>query len=308
MAKRGISLKRVTPLTKGASAGQGAALPKWIAPQPQIGDTDDPYSHGADVKAGRRITSEAVAAASQRMNASAPQKRRAPEPEPADDELDELGEGDDEIDTTIFDKRDHKRADNEIEHEIRAEVERRVHQRMADFNAMLGGAGPQPAPALAQAAQQAPILQYAPTADADIDRLWDWIRRDTDKGALFFGQAPTTSANLHRVMVALVQMEAVGAAVMRAVYYVDPSTTVHIGFLMVAPILTDDKLAVAHIYLCPEWRSRLPPLMHNFVEMAQKWLSPGTKLALLPGDAASDHLYKQVLTPLGFVAHTLYVR
>lgn len=160
-------------------------------------------------------------------------------------------------------------------------------------------------------AEQAAPLEGAPvkattlttrpiTAEA-VDCLWDWIRQDADKGHAFLGQTFPTSLALHKFMATLNEYEPYGTAIVRAVHVADTL----IGFAMLLPI--QDGCGVMHIYLMPSVRGTLAQLTPYLVNAAQA-LRPDLKLAVSSRDAGWARLHRQVLTPLGFREHTLFVR
>jgi hypothetical protein len=101
--------------------------------------------------------------------------------------------------------------------------------------------------------------------EADVDRLWDWIRTDEDKGARFLGSACATSAHMRQRLTVYLQM---GTLV--AVDDAASGVPMHIGFASVHP--TSELTAAVHLYLQPAIRGRLtqvgPPLLREAQEAA----------------------------------------
>ena len=80
---------------------------------------------------------------------------------------------------------------------------------------------------------------------------------------------------------------------------------VPIGFAMLGPIL--DGVGLLHLYLAQAARGRLAELTPLLVQAAQD-LKPALKLAVSSPTPAWARLHRQVLAPLGFREHTLFVR
>lgn len=146
------------------------------------------------------------------------------------------------------------------------------------------------------------LVTASASSREDVDRLWDWIRQDPDQGAEFLSARMATSVDLHTVIAVLQQGEARGLSIIRSVYVADQ----HMGFAMLAPILTAENVAVVHIYLRPEARGHLAYLVAPLTELASQ-LAPGVRLAVLSEDKGLAALRK-LLAPLGFTEHTMFVR
>lgn len=143
-----------------------------------------------------------------------------------------------------------------------------------------------------------------PVRVGDVDRLWDWLRADADKGQAFLGKPMTTSVALHAQIRFLVeQTEPEGVAIIRSLYWHEE----HFGFAMLAPILAADRTALLHIYLKKDARGALATLVQALVELAEQAV-PGMHLAVSSADATWARLHRSLLAPLGFVEHTMFVR
>lgn len=183
---------------------------------------------------------------------------------------------------------------------------------------LMGGRGPFTMPAHVTPAEpvfdprvfatSAPIYTR-PIGLADTDRLWDWIRRDKDQGKAFFGQVFESSVSLHTFMGRLSQAEQYGVALIRAIAFDDDAnqSIQHLGFVCCSPILADMKTALVHIYLREDQRGSLANYIRPLVEIAEQTM-PGYRLAIASMNAAFVKLHRQVLAPLGFVEHTMFVR
>lgn len=160
-----------------------------------------------------------------------------------------------------------------------------------------------PAPRRPVASSQ-PVMALAHIGDGHVDNLWDWIRQDGDKGATFLGQEFDHAIDLFRFVERLVAAEGDGLAIARAITYGNH----HLGFLMLTPILTNERMAILHCYLQPgEVRDRGGELIVFFVDVATKLL-PGFKLAVPSPSPEWTKFHTRVLGPLGFAPHTMFVR
>lgn len=186
----------------------------------------------------------------------------------------------------------------EFEALVREEVERRLRAQEQTPNAVMPVNPSAPAPA---------YLTATRVSHEDIDRLWDWIRRDPSSSQAFFGRVPGTSRQLHAMFEALADAESTGVGLARALVIEGGTVPTHIGFAMIAPIMADDQLALLHVYLEPSMRGRLQQLVGPLVELAGKEL-PNYRFGVYPANEAQRRLYGALLPSLGFTAHTLFVR
>lgn len=146
-------------------------------------------------------------------------------------------------------------------------------------------------------------LRGAHITAEDIDRLWDWLRSDKDYGFAFVGRTFNTSLALHVFMTQMSQAETQGVALIRALHYHEH----HLGFAMLAPILAQERTALMHVYLQPAVRGQLAQFIRPLVEIAQK-TAPGVHLAVPSmGDDAYTRLHRQLLKPLGFQEHVMFI-
>lgn len=120
-------------------------------------------------------------------------------------------------------------------------------------------------------------------SEEDLDRLWDWIRQDADRGEKFLGSKVMTSLQLRDKLVAwglnLHSLDDAGE---------------HVGFGGFHPVL--ETHVGLHLYLAPSYRSQLARLIPQFLKMAQT-LHPGKVLTVATQDEADVRLYR----PFGFV-------
>lgn len=146
-------------------------------------------------------------------------------------------------------------------------------------------------------------LSIAPLTLVDIDRLWDWIRADDDRGKSFLSRDVRTSIELHQYMMAIVNSEKDHLAMIRAVHGGDQ----HLGFAMLAPILAEERTAIMHVYLQKEFRGSLAQIVGPLVDMAQA-VVPGVHLAVWSPDDTWARLHRKLLTPHGFTERVMFIR
>lgn len=308
MAKRAVARKPAPPAPP-ATFPFKATKPKGA----QLAEESELYStEQVDPVSGRRILQGARAAANTRMHASATarRRRRAREAdEAAEDDLDGLGEGIDSED------------DPPEEEDIRDEPEDDPEFEIPPPAALPEPAAPPLSPAQVfqrineqpvldppAATRPAPGLNVRSVGIDDADRLWDWVRLDGDRGQSFFGQPLANSLDLHALLAQHTLRERDGTALVRAVYYEGGTRgDVHVGFLALSPIMPTEHVAAVRVYLQPEVRGKLGGLMAALVALALQ-IVPEYKLVLLTDDQAQMRLYRQVLAPLGFAEHAVFVR
>lgn len=146
-------------------------------------------------------------------------------------------------------------------------------------------------------------LSAMPITVGDVDRLWDWLRTDGDQGLAFLGKPAKSSPDLHEQLRFLAQeCEREGVAKIRALYI----NGTHFGFAMLAPILAEEHTALLHIYLMKAARGTLATLMPSLVSLARQAV-PHAHLAVASADATWARLHRSLLSPLGFVEHTMFV-
>lgn len=142
-----------------------------------------------------------------------------------------------------------------------------------------------------------PALTLAPLTIEDVDRLWDWVRSEPDRGASFFGRPVPHSVALHITMQGLVEAETIGAGWVRAIV----GETL-VGFLALTPILNEDRIAVWNLYIEPAAREAfLAGQLGTLLQQLQAAV-PGYRLCAMPGEAIGARLVE-----LGYRAKTLYL-
>lgn len=134
----------------------------------------------------------------------------------------------------------------------------------------------------------APVLSFREVTEADIDRLWDWIRADEDRGAKFLGMQPATSAELRA------RLQLFG----QHLYAIDEGEE-PIGLGGFNPVT--EHYAQIHLYLAQSARGRLRLLLPQFLQ-ASREKHPRLTLTLLAPDLGAVELF----TAFGFqVQHIL---
>jgi hypothetical protein len=333
----------ITPQTKGASrttTARSSARPNFPFKIPGVKGSSDEEGLFSDpdttpITGRTRRSKEAVEAAARRMRG------------PSAEEVDALGEGDyiEETDPADGDDEDPEGDDTEGDEEGDLEDLATDEEREQMLRGTPTPSAPSaPSPAATGAALRAefealvreeverrlrsqehapstvtpqmPVnpMTPAPTyltaahvSHEDIDRLWDWIRRDPSSSQAFFGRVPATSRQLHAIFEALADAESTGVGLARALVIEGGAMPTHIGFAMIAPIMADEQLALLHVYLEPSMRGRLAQLVGPLVELAGKEL-PNFRFGVYPANETQRRLYGGLLPSLGFTAHTLFVR
>lgn len=169
---------------------------------------------------------------------------------------------------------------------------------------------PTPVPVPSAPVQSAPVAPRAqPVAQhqlvlstveyAHVDQLWDWIRADSARGQAFFMRPIQHSIELNDLIRTLINGEQAGTSVLRAIVW-GPQL---MGFVLLAPIMSTERVAMLHTYLAPEVRAHTGTLLTTLIPQLASFV-PGHRLALLNGSA--DDI--KALEPLGFKVFTMLVR
>ena len=128
-------------------------------------------------------------------------------------------------------------------------------------------------------------ISVRPVEDADIDRLWDWVRADEDRGQVFLGFQPATARELYGMFATRFSGQPDTAA-----WAIDEQGA-HQGFALFNPI-TPHLTATVHLYLAPAVRGR-------FLEIVQQLLGlldaqyPKLSLNVVTPDPARARLYQK---------------
>lgn len=312
----------------GSTAGWKPPTPKGMVPQFQSAEESARFTNHAampsDRARNRHVSDAALSAAKQRQALRAPIEQDDDESEP---DLDVLGDGiDPNVDLTDdpeFDwaATDDPNAPENLQDAIER-TERQLQQLRAQRQPKLDQRTTQQAVtqqvtgqrdirqrAIQGQAQEsfAPHLIVVPMSLEDTDRLWDWLRQDTKGDLAFFGREIRNSQDLHAMMQLLVNGESVNKAIGRSIYFIDANRVAHhIGLAALMPILSTERVALMHIYLSPETRGGLAQLVPALVGEARNLL-PDFRLAVMSTDDTWRRLHRQVLGPLGFTEHTMFI-
>lgn len=143
-----------------------------------------------------------------------------------------------------------------------------------------------------------------------VDRLWDWIRSDGDHGKSFLGAPITTSLALHQYIQYVAKAEEQAQSCIRSIFWygngAEPDAN-HLGFVMLSPILAEERTALMHVYLKKDARNTLGKMIGPLVDMAEAF-APGMHLAVYSRDEAWARLHKRLLEPLGFTSRIMFIR
>jgi hypothetical protein len=134
------------------------------------------------------------------------------------------------------------------------------------------------------AAVMAESLSMVKPTDEDLDRLWDWVRQDTDRGQRFLGTRVVTYRQMHELIEAFV-----AKAILMSLMDVDG----HIGFVGLQ--VQAGGNVIVHLYLAQSARGQLGRLIPQLQRIAQRDM-PGLTLLIMVTDPALARLY----APFGF--------
>lgn len=129
------------------------------------------------------------------------------------------------------------------------------------------------------------LLELRPVTDQDVDRLWDWVRQDEDRGAAFLTAPATTSRALHEWF----WKWAVRVTEGRAFVYAIDQDGGHCGFVILNPLFPQQAEAVCHLYLAPSVRGQAQAILPALL----KWsavLHPTLSLAVVTSNPAMMRL------------------
>lgn len=300
----------ITPLTKGAGVPPHTRTPLQ---QPNFPFAIPPVRPSSTLSEEERLYSQPPSGRAPmstkpqlRGNADAARARMMGGGIPDDAEVDSLGEADVIGDAQQYEPEQEQEYEPEPPEDdartsaLREEIAQ-LRETMSKMQAGNPTAAPSPAPAAAPAFLDARLVMIE-----DADRLWDWVRADAHSGHAFFGLTFATSMALHSTIRSMQQAEANGVGMLRAIH-TNHTVPQHIGFVMLAPIMADERLALAHVYLRADLRGRLQQLLPALLQLAAQEM-PNFKIGVLPADLTQQRLYRALLAPLGFTEHTVFVR
>ena len=127
-------------------------------------------------------------------------------------------------------------------------------------------------------------LQSRGVTEADVDRLWDWVRADDDKGKAFCGVVPETSKHLRQLLTAF-------GPHLFALEDSAQEGESHIGLAAVQ--LFEPNRAAVHLYLAKVARGDARRLLPQLMEMAEGAF-PGRTFVIITEDAAAARLYRSI--------------
>jgi hypothetical protein len=158
----------------------------------------------------------------------------------------------------------------------------------------------EPEPEQTQPAPAADPIQLVPVEVHHLDNLWDWVRQDQDRGAAFLGGVGAQSSlAIHHFFQTLNQREQLGMAMIRAIHL----NSSHIGFAVLLPILEQQKIALAHLYINQQMRGFLTQLLPSLIHYAAQ-MRPDLRLVVM-----SDRPeWARLLAPLGFHQQIVLIR
>jgi hypothetical protein len=130
------------------------------------------------------------------------------------------------------------------------------------------------------------VFSSSTPTDADLDRLWDWVRADDDQGYEFFGFTPETSQRLRQHFLAIhSNPNAVALAIM--------TNDTHAGFVVFNPIDRTSMTAVVHLYLAPAVRGQALTVVPQLLRLCGDQY-PLLSLVVITGSESRMRLYRQL--------------
>lgn len=131
----------------------------------------------------------------------------------------------------------------------------------------------------------------------DIDRLWDWLRRDPSSASLFFRRNFETSIELHQYVTNMIN----GKVPVRSIDILTRDGYQHVGFFALHPIDLPARCAMLHFYLAPDVHGYFA-VVFPYVLTGARTIVPSTlNLAVYAPDtelaALSELLPKYGFTP-----------
>lgn len=136
----------------------------------------------------------------------------------------------------------------------------------------------------------------------DVDRLWDWARADVEGVEAFLGKQFTNSRALFADIAKLAEQERNSHAAFFAIRESDALR----GFVLLWPIYREqgkNPVATTHIYLEPDTQGRLPALLPQLMNEADR-LAPGVNLCVI----TQRQEWATMLQSAGFVSQFVLTR
>ena len=137
-------------------------------------------------------------------------------------------------------------------------------------------------------------LMVRPVTDADVDRLWDWVRQDTDRGLAFLGFQPKTAREVYGHFAQTYSGNPATAA------FAIEEQGRHIGFVLFNPIHPTTLHAVTHLYFAPEAQGRFAELVPALLRLCDEQYPKLALVAVTP-DGARMRLYRSAGFTVSYV-------
>lgn len=152
-----------------------------------------------------------------------------------------------------------------------------------------GSASPEEGYDPAHAPEAGKGIGFRLVEEADIDRMWDWARKDPDVARSFLGQTYATSRALRGFFDGLAVKVLQGQAALIAI----DQDGRHVGFSALSPIRQGSGFV--HLYIEPDSRALVHGILTELLGFAARSF-PGLQLVVLTDRAELMRLYR----PLGF--------
>ena len=137
-------------------------------------------------------------------------------------------------------------------------------------------------------------ISVRPVEDADIDRLWDWVRADEDRGQAFLGFQPATARELYGMFATRFSGQPDTAA-----WAIDEHES-HQGFVLFNPITPQPLSATVHLYLSSAVRGRFPEIVQQLLGLLDAQY-PLLALVVVTPDPARARLYRKAGFTMSYV-------
>ena len=151
-------------------------------------------------------------------------------------------------------------------------------------------------------AAQRSALVLEPVITEDVDRLWDWVREDSEGVSAFLGATFVNSRLLFTYVEKVAEQERKG----NAAFYAIRENDALLGFVLLYPIVrpaNENPVGTTHIYLEPKSRGRLPLILPMLMNEADR-LAPGVNLCVITQRTE----WTAMLESAGFKSHFVLTR
>ena len=137
-------------------------------------------------------------------------------------------------------------------------------------------------------------LSVRPVTDCDVDRLWDWVRQDEDRGLEFLGFQPKTAREVYGHFAQNFTDNPSAAA-----FAID-ELEIHVGFALFNPIHQLPFQAVTHIYLAASVRGRVGEVVQQLLRICDDRY-PGLSLVIVTPDERRMRLCRRAGFTVSYV-------